>query len=91
VKAVATAEETWHEPIVYPGAVIKGAADAAGGKAFLDYMGSEAGKAALIAHGFLAGGEAKSGGAGAKSDDAGAKSGGAEAGNVDAPSSRPSP
>jgi molybdate transport system substrate-binding protein len=53
VKVAAVAEERWHEPIVYPGVVIKGCADPDGAKKFLDFLATPAGRAILIARGFL--------------------------------------
>jgi molybdate transport system substrate-binding protein len=54
VKVAAIASETAHQPIIYPGVVIKGSANAQSAKAFLDFLGMPAGLSILQAHGFTA-------------------------------------
>ena len=53
VRVVTTFPESSHAPIVYPAAVTASAADPAAARAFLDWLGSEAGRAVLEAEGFL--------------------------------------
>jgi molybdate transport system substrate-binding protein len=55
VRVVATADAAWHEPIVYPGVIIKGGASGAAAGKFLDQLQTPAAVAILRAHGFLAG------------------------------------
>lgn len=52
VTITATADAADHSPIEYPGAVVAGAAHAAAGKAFLDFLGTAAGQQVFTAHGF---------------------------------------
>jgi molybdate transport system substrate-binding protein len=52
VKVVATAEEKWHEPIVYPAAIIRSSRKCEAAKKFLDYLGSEKAQSILRARGF---------------------------------------
>lgn len=52
VKVLAVAEESWHTPIVYPGAVVKGTKQKEAAEQFLSYLTSEEGKAILAKYGF---------------------------------------
>ncbi|MFM1652434.1 molybdate ABC transporter substrate-binding protein [Brevibacillus sp. B_LB10_24] len=51
VKVLATADPSWHKPIVYPGAVVASAAHPAEAKAFLDYLQGDKGKETLEKYG----------------------------------------
>lgn len=53
VRVVATFPESSHAPIVYPAAVTKAAADPQGARAYLDWLGSDSGRATLQEQGFL--------------------------------------
>jgi molybdate transport system substrate-binding protein len=55
VKVVATADAAWHEPIVYPGIVLKGSSAAPSAIKFLDALRAPESAAIFRAHGFLAG------------------------------------
>ena len=55
VRVVATADPAWHEPIVYPGIVVKDSASAAMALKFLDQLQTPEAVAVLRSHGFLAG------------------------------------
>jgi molybdate transport system substrate-binding protein len=52
VRVMATADPKWHEPIVYPAAVIRSSARRDASKRFLDYLGSDKAMSILQAHGF---------------------------------------
>ncbi len=52
IKILATAKPEWHNPIVYPGAVISTSKYAAQANVFLDYLTSEKGISILQKHGF---------------------------------------
>ncbi|MGE5703535.1 MAG: molybdate ABC transporter substrate-binding protein [Clostridia bacterium] len=52
IKILAIAEEKWHKPIVYPGAVVASSKAAAQASVFLDYLNSEKGRLILSKHGF---------------------------------------
>ncbi len=52
VKVLATAKSEWHQPIVYPGAVVSASTHADAAKAFLSYLTSDKGKAILQKYGF---------------------------------------
>lgn len=52
IKILATADASWHQPIVYPGVVIKSSKHADAAKRFLDYLQTDAAKAAMISRGF---------------------------------------
>jgi len=52
VKAVMTASEASHKPVVYPVAVVKSSSDMAAGKAFIDAVLSKEGQAILKKYGF---------------------------------------
>jgi molybdate transport system substrate-binding protein len=52
VKVIETIDDSAHDPIIYPGAVINGSTNAAAGKRFLDYLTSPEGKRSLVAFGF---------------------------------------
>lgn len=52
VQVIAEANEAWHDPIVYPGAVIANATNAEEARAFLRYVASERGKETLVRYGF---------------------------------------
>ncbi|MEJ8545431.1 molybdate ABC transporter substrate-binding protein [Brevibacillus borstelensis] len=52
VKVAATANEEWHKPIVYPGAVISSTKQAELAQDFIAYLGSEKGKEILQKYGF---------------------------------------
>jgi len=52
VKVIATANSDWHQPIVYPGAVIINTKHVKEAQQFLDYLSSEAGKEILHKYGF---------------------------------------
>ena len=54
VKVVATADESRHDPIVYPAVVIKNSANVSAASALLSFIKSERGQAILTAKGFLA-------------------------------------
>lgn len=51
VKVLAVAEQGWHSPIVYPGAILKDAEHAEAAQLFLDYLTGEKGKAILSKYG----------------------------------------
>lgn len=55
VKIVANAPPNTHEPIVYPGVVVKASKNPAAAKQFLDFLGSDKAKAILIEKGFSTG------------------------------------
>jgi molybdate transport system substrate-binding protein len=55
VKVVAAAPENTHEPIVYPGVVIKASKNPDAARQFLDYLGSDKAKAILTDKGFSTG------------------------------------
>ena len=52
VRVIATADPKWHEPIVYPAAVIRSSARRDASRRFLDYLGSDKAMSILQAHGF---------------------------------------
>lgn len=52
VKVIATAKSEWHDPIVYPGAVIAGSKHPDAAKTFMDYLTSKKGKNILSKYGF---------------------------------------
>ncbi|MGC8230176.1 molybdate ABC transporter substrate-binding protein [Pseudobacillus badius] len=52
VKVIAEAKPEWHEPIVYPGAVVASSEHPQAAQAFLDYLTSEQGKKILKTYGF---------------------------------------
>ncbi len=52
VKIVAISKPEWHQPIVYPAAVIAGSAHAAEAKAFIDFLVSDKGQSILKKYGF---------------------------------------
>jgi|GEM_PF-33555 molybdenum ABC transporter, periplasmic molybdate-binding protein len=52
VKIVATAAEGSHDPVTYPGAVIKATKHAAASKDFLNYLSTDAAKAVFVKYGF---------------------------------------
>jgi molybdate transport system substrate-binding protein len=52
VKVLATANPDWHEPIVYPGAVVAASENREAAEAFLAYLKSERGKQVLEKYGF---------------------------------------
>ncbi|WP_126427831.1 molybdate ABC transporter substrate-binding protein [Brevibacillus marinus] len=52
VNVLAEAEPDWHEPIVYPGAIVANSPHAEEAKAFLAYLTSEQGKEILQKYGF---------------------------------------
>ncbi|UFJ39597.1 molybdate ABC transporter substrate-binding protein [Brevibacillus humidisoli] len=52
VKVLAAAKQEWHQPIVYPAAIVSSSAHRPEAELFLDYLTSEAGKAALKKYGF---------------------------------------
>ena len=52
VRVVATADADTHDPIAYPAVTVTGAAHAAAGKRFLDYLATPAARAVFEAHGF---------------------------------------
>jgi molybdate transport system substrate-binding protein len=53
VTVVATAPEDSHSPVVYPAAVIKNSKNAAGAKAFLDFLASEKARTVFQKYGFI--------------------------------------
>lgn len=52
VSVVATADAKWHDPILYPGAVISDTSYPEEAKVFLEFLTSEKGKAILAKYGF---------------------------------------
>ena len=52
VRAVAAAPESAHDPIVYPGAVVKGCRSEDAARKFVEYLGSPAAQAIFVKHGF---------------------------------------
>jgi molybdate transport system substrate-binding protein len=52
VKIVATAEESTHEEILYPAAVLKSSRKQSAARKFLDYLASEKARSLLKSHGF---------------------------------------
>jgi molybdate transport system substrate-binding protein len=52
VKVMATADQRWHKPIIYPAAVIKTSKSADAAKRFLDYLQTPIAQAALTSRGF---------------------------------------
>lgn len=52
VKVLATSDAAWHEPIIYPGAVVKDSKHPQVAEQFLDYLTSDTGKRALQKFGF---------------------------------------
>jgi molybdate transport system substrate-binding protein len=52
VRVVATAEQAWHEPILYSAATVRGSAKKDDAGAFWSFLTSEAGQKILAAHGF---------------------------------------
>lgn len=52
VKIIATADEKWHQPIVYPAAVIKNSKHKDSAKFFLEYLTSDKGKNIFEKYGF---------------------------------------
>ncbi|MCG3088789.1 molybdate ABC transporter substrate-binding protein [Sporosarcina cyprini] len=52
VKVLASADESWHTPIEYPGAVLSKTEHAEQAQAFLDFVQGEEGKAVLRKYGF---------------------------------------
>jgi molybdate transport system substrate-binding protein len=52
VKVIEAIDDSAHEPIVYPGAVIKDSANAPAGKRFMDYLISPQGEKSLAVFGF---------------------------------------
>ncbi|MFJ7935145.1 molybdate ABC transporter substrate-binding protein [Sporosarcina sp. NPDC096371] len=52
VKVVATANAEWHEPIVYPGAIIADTKNPEEAKLFMEYLTSKEGKEVLKKYGF---------------------------------------
>ncbi|WP_301170669.1 molybdate ABC transporter substrate-binding protein [Brevibacillus nitrificans] len=52
VKILATAKSEWHQPIVYPGAVVAASEHADAAKTFLSYLTSDKGKEILKKYGF---------------------------------------
>jgi molybdate transport system substrate-binding protein len=55
VKVVATADAAWHEPIVYPGAIVSASKKREAALKFLEYLGSERAKKLLEDRGFSTG------------------------------------
>jgi molybdate transport system substrate-binding protein len=55
VKIVATADESTHQPIEYPAAVVKSSRNSAEAEGFLDFLGSSQGRDTLARYGFLSG------------------------------------
>ncbi|MGB9244904.1 MAG: molybdate ABC transporter substrate-binding protein [Candidatus Acidiferrales bacterium] len=53
VTVVATAPEDSHSPVVYPAAVIKNSKNAAGAKAFLEFLAGEKARAVFQKYGFI--------------------------------------
>ncbi|MFT3784868.1 MAG: molybdate ABC transporter substrate-binding protein [Tepidisphaeraceae bacterium] len=53
VKVVATADPSWHEPIVYPAVVLSASKHGEVAKKLLDYLSSEKARAAFVAAGFV--------------------------------------
>ncbi|CAN5437632.1 molybdate ABC transporter substrate-binding protein [soil metagenome] len=53
VKVVANAEESMHDPIVYPAILIRGSANAAAAAEFLTFLRSEPAQKVLIGNGFV--------------------------------------
>jgi molybdate transport system substrate-binding protein len=52
VKLVATAHPKWHEPIVYPAAIVRASTRRDAARRFLDYLTSDKAKAIFRSHGF---------------------------------------
>lgn len=52
VKVVATADPTWHQPIVYPAAIVRASSKRDAAKRFLDYLTSDKAKVIFRSHGF---------------------------------------
>lgn len=52
VKVIAVADSQWHEPIVYPGAILAGTQHKEEAQAFLNYISSDRAKAILEKYGF---------------------------------------
>ncbi len=52
VRIVATAQESSHDPILYPAAVVKGSRDQAAALKFVDFLGSPAASAVFVRYGF---------------------------------------
>lgn len=52
IKVLATADPKWHQPIVYPAAVLASSEKQTAAQAFLSYLTSETGKEVLRKHGF---------------------------------------
>jgi len=55
VRVVAAAPESAHDPIVYPGAVVKGCRGEEAARKFVEYLGSPAAQAIFVKHGFTIG------------------------------------
>jgi molybdate transport system substrate-binding protein len=52
VKVVATAPESSHDAILYPGAVVKASRNQAGAHKFVDFLGSPPAASIFVKHGF---------------------------------------
>jgi molybdate transport system substrate-binding protein len=52
VRVIATAQESAHDPIVYPAAVVKGSRSEPAARAFINYLASPAAQAIFQKHGF---------------------------------------
>jgi molybdate transport system substrate-binding protein len=59
VRIVATADAAWHEPIVYPGVVLKDSKSAAAALKFLEQLQTPQAAATFRDHGFIAGADLK--------------------------------
>ena len=53
VRVVAMADQSWHEPIVYPAVIVPGGRSPAAAEAFLRFLRSDAGQKILERNGFL--------------------------------------
>lgn len=52
VRVIATADPQWHDPIIYPGAILAGTSHKEEAQAFLSYISGDKGKAILEKYGF---------------------------------------